>query len=42
MLDDDIFSDFNELENYLVKTSFYEEGLTEKEAEEIARVLRRV
>lgn len=28
ILDDEIFPDFNELENYLVKTSFYEEGLT--------------
>lgn len=42
ILDDDIFSDFNELENYLVKTSFYEDGLTEEISREIVRVLRRV
>ena len=42
ILDDDIFPDFNELENYLVKTSFYEEGLTEDVAEEVVSVLRRV
>ena len=41
ILDDDIFPDFNELENYLVKTSFYEDGLTEEKIEEIVRVLRR-
>lgn len=42
ILDDEIFDDFNELENYLVKTNFYEEGLTEELAEEAVRVLRRV
>ena len=42
ILDDEIFRDFNELENYLVKTSFYEDGLTEENAKEIVRVLRRI
>lgn len=42
ILDDDIFPDFNELENYLIKTSFYEDGLTEEIAREVVRVLRRV
>jgi len=42
ILDDDIFSDFNELENYLVKTSFYEDGLTDEISREVVRVLRRV
>lgn len=42
ILDDDIFKDFNELENYLIKTSFYEEGLTEEISREVVRVLRRV
>lgn len=42
ILDDDIFSDFNELENHLIKTSFYDEGLTEEIARDVVRVLRRV
>ena len=42
ILDDDIFKDFNELENYLVKTSFYEDGLTDEISKEVVRVLRRV
>lgn len=42
ILDDDIFPDFYELENYLVKTSFYDDGLTEEVAREIVRVLRRM
>ena len=42
ILDDEIFRDLNELENYLVKTSFYDDGLTEETAKEIVRVLRRV
>ena len=42
ILDDDIFKDFNELENYLVKTSFYEDGLTDEISREVVRVLRRV
>ena len=29
IIDDDIFEDFYELKNYLVKTSFYENGLEE-------------
>ena len=41
ILDDDIFRDFNGLKNYLVKTSFYEEGLTEDISREIVRILRR-
>ena len=41
ILDDDIFRDFNELENYLVKTSFYEDGLTDEISKEVVRVLRR-
>lgn len=42
ILDDDIFSDFKELENYLVKTGFYEDGLTDEISKEVVRVLRRV
>lgn len=42
ILDDEVFRNFNELENYLVKTSFYDDGLTLDAAEEIVRVLRRV
>lgn len=42
ILDDEIFKDFNELENYLIKTSFYEDGLTEEISNEVVRVLRRV
>lgn len=42
ILDDDIFRDFNEFENYLVKTSFYEEGLNEEISRDVVRVLRRV
>lgn len=42
ILDDDIFKDFYELENYLIKTSFYEDGLTYETVEEAVRVLRRV
>lgn len=41
ILDDEIFRDFNELENYLIKTSFYEDGLTTEIASEIVRTLRR-
>jgi len=39
ILDDDVFDDFNELENYLVKTDFYNGGLTEKHAEETIKLL---
>ena len=42
ILDDDIFLDFDELENYLIKTSFYDDGLTEEIATEVVKVLRRV
>lgn len=42
ILDDEIFKDFNELENYLIKTSFYEEGLTYEISKEVVRILRRV
>ena len=42
ILDDDIFRDFNELENYLVKTCFYEDGLTDEISRDVVRVLRRV
>lgn len=42
ILDDDIFRDFNELENYLVKTSFYEDGLNDDITREVVRILRRV
>ena len=42
ILDDDIFSDFRELENHLIKTSFYDEGLTYEISKEVVRVLRRV
>ena len=41
ILDDDIFRDFNELENYLVKTSFYEDGLNDDITREVVRILKR-
>lgn len=43
ILDDDIFEDFYELglDSYLVKTSFYDEGLTYEIANEVIRILRR-
>jgi len=41
ILDDDIFKDFNELENYLVKTSFYEDGLNDEISKEVVRILRK-
>ena len=41
ILDDDIFRDFNELENYLIKTNFYEDGLTNDISREIVRILKR-
>ena len=41
ILDDEIFRDFNELENYLIKTSFYEDGLTDEISREVVRILRR-
>ena len=40
ILDDDIFEDFNELINNLVKTSFYnDEGLTEESCKKIVKKL---
>jgi len=42
ILDDEIFDDFDELENFLVKTSFYEDGLTEEHAEEAIYLLNNV
>ena len=42
ILDDDIFSDFNELENYLIKTDFYDDGLDYEVSREVVRVLRMV
>lgn len=42
ILDDDIFHDFNELENNLVKTNFYEDGLNEEISRDVVRILRRV
>lgn len=42
ILDDEIFKDFYELENHLVKTSFYEDGLNYEKVEESVRLLRRV
>ena len=41
ILDDEIFPDFNELENYLVKTSFYDNGLDYEISREVVRLLRR-
>lgn len=41
ILDDERFPDFYELENYLIKTSFYDDGLTEEIASDVVRVLRR-
>ena len=39
ILDDERFKDFNELLNYLVKTDFCDEGLTEEHAEEAINLL---
>ena len=41
ILDDEVFPDFNELENYLIKTSFYEDGLTESDISDMVRILKR-
>ena len=41
ILDDEIFPDFYELENYLVKTSFYDDGLTYDKVEELVRMLKK-
>ena len=41
ILDDDIFRDFNELKNYLIKTSFYDNGLDYEISREVVRLLRR-
>ncbi len=41
ILDDEIFKDFNELINNLVKTSFYEEGLTIDSCNEIIKRLKK-
>ena len=39
ILDDDIFKDFYELEDYLIKTDFCNGGLTEEHAEEAINLL---
>jgi len=41
ILDDEIFRDFNELENHLVKTDFYNDGLEEYHVEEAIKILNR-
>ena len=41
ILDDEVFKDFYELENYLIKTDFYDEGLTEEDANEAIKILKR-
>jgi len=41
ILDDEIFEDFNELENYLVKTDFYNDGLEEYHVEESVKILNK-
>lgn len=40
ILDDEIFTDFNELKNYLVKTSFYNGGLKEEHKNILIKKLR--
>lgn len=40
ILDDEIFPDFNELKNYLVKTSFYNGGLKEEHKNMLIKKLR--
>lgn len=40
ILDDEIFPDFNELENYVVKTSFYNGGLKEEYKNILIKKLR--
>lgn len=40
VLDDEIFEDFNELENNLIKTDFYNEGLTYEHVKEAINVLK--
>ena len=39
ILDDEVFDDYNELINYLVKTDFYNDGLTEDTASEAIKLL---
>ena len=41
ILDDDIFKDFYELEEYLIKTDFYNGGLTEEHTEEVIKILKK-
>ena len=41
IIDDEVFRDFNELENYLIKTDFYNDGLTEEDAEEAIKILKK-
>ena len=41
ILDDEIFPDYDEnLLNHLIKTSFYEDGLTEKHAKKLIKGLK--
>ena len=39
ILDDEVFPDFNDLVNYLVKTDFYNKGLDEVHVEEAIKIL---
>ena len=39
IIDDEIFSDFKDLVNYLVKTDFYDKGLDEEHVEEAVKIL---
>ena len=42
LIDDDVFPDFNELTEYLVKTNFYKNGLCENHVQEAIERLGRV
>lgn len=41
ILDDERFKDFYELEDYLLKTDFYNGGLTEEHTEEAIKILKK-
>lgn len=42
ILDDTLFSDFYELENNLVKTNFYKDGLDEKNVSQVIKKLKKM
>lgn len=39
IIDDEVFKDYQELEDNLIKTNFYEDGLTKEHANEVVKRL---